>query len=233
MSKREDIIDPIAYKFDSGIRNGLIYTENLGWIDLGHARGDDIINTLNLMSVGEASASSYYLIRYEQTMSYGRISTGRYVRWNIKRGRSLSERHSIMLAMLMQTARAFENWQDMSFFSWFTDSGFSGEELVSDLLGFYKAIRPGNYWNFLKPVSREAALRRWDYYGPIGSFKNRGFRPLLFPDPLNKTSRHVPYKGQLPQFMTTVTPFNDFNSGIVQVIDRASVVNKFGGVTLD
>ena len=38
MSKRFDITDGT---FATTKKNGLIYTEELGWIDLGHAQGDD------------------------------------------------------------------------------------------------------------------------------------------------------------------------------------------------
>ncbi|WP_259391231.1 hypothetical protein [Pectobacterium polaris] len=39
MSVRSEIIDG---RQASGVTYGLIYTEVLGWIDLGHAKGDDI-----------------------------------------------------------------------------------------------------------------------------------------------------------------------------------------------
>jgi len=233
MSKREDIIDPDKYRSGQQPREGLIYSEVLGWIDLGHARGDDIRAVLNQFTSGERSGKPYYLVTYQQLMSMGRISTGRFCRWNIKHGRSQQEQYSILLAMMMQTATAFENWQSMPFFSWYTDSGFSGEDLVSDLLGFYKAIIPRNYWPELKPVSKEAALRRWDYYGPIGNYKNKGFRPLLFPDPQNKTVSHTPYKSNLPDFMTRIQPFSNFSSDNVRIFDKASVVNIINGVRID
>ncbi len=216
MSKREDIIDPWARREKE---YGLVYSEVLGWIDLGHAIGGDIADCLDQMTRGEASGQPYYLVEYQQTMQKLRFSTGRCSRWNIKRGRSLSERHSITLALMMETAIAFENWQSMPFFSWYTDSGFSAEDLVSDLLGFYKVVRPQNYWPWLKIVSKEAALRRWDYYGALGSFKNRGFNPLLFPDPADKRIPQIPYKGRLPNFMMSITPFTRFDSDIVRRID--------------
>lgn len=107
MSKREDIIDPWARREKE---YGLVYSEVLGWIDLGHAIGGDIADCLDQMTRGEASGQPYYLVEYQQTMQKLRFSTGRCSRWNIKRGRSLSERHSITLALMMETAIAFENW---------------------------------------------------------------------------------------------------------------------------
>lgn len=216
MSKRKHIIDPWV---PGKKEYGLVYSEILGWIDLGHALGDDITDCLMQMERGEASGQPYYLVEYQQAMKYKQVRTGRCLRWNIKRGRSLSERHSITLAMMMETAIAFENWQSMPFFSWYTDSGFSAEDLVSDLFGFYKVVRPQNYWPWLKIVDQEAALRRWDYYGVLGSFKNKGFNPLLFPDPADKRVPHIPYKGRLPNFTMSITPFTRFDSDIVRRID--------------
>lgn len=42
MSKRSDIIEP--YEWTSNRRTGLVYSEVLGWIDIGHAQGRDIKN---------------------------------------------------------------------------------------------------------------------------------------------------------------------------------------------
>lgn len=96
MSKRTDILDGRQAATES---YGLVYTEVLGWIDLGHAQGTDI--------------------------------------------------------------RA--------------------------LLTF----------KMLRPVSKTEALKRWDYYGKIGSFKVNDFIPLLFPEP-EKFPNSQPRYGLLP-----------------------------------
>lgn len=57
------------------------------------------------------SRKPYYLVQYEQIMRAGKFATGRYIGWNIKRGRSQHEIHSILLAMVMRTAVLFGNWQ--------------------------------------------------------------------------------------------------------------------------
>ncbi|MCR0998779.1 hypothetical protein I6G37_09280 [Serratia rubidaea] len=226
MSKRSDIIEPPA---EFGKKIGLIYTEVLGWIDLGHALGHDIQTLLAQFQQGERSKAKYYLVTYAQNMSVRPLSTGRYIRWNIKRGRTPDEIHSIMLAMLMRTAYLFESWQAQPWFSWYTDSGFSGEDLVSDLLGFYHIIYPADYMRLIKPVSKNAALRRWDFYGAVGSYKNKSFKPILFPDPLSKGIAHRPHQAELPHFMRIVTPFNCFDSDVVRVIDNASIHVGVGG----
>jgi len=107
--------------------------------------------------------------------------------------------------MMMALARNFEAMQASFPCHLVTDSGFSREDLVSDLLGFYRVISSQNLFPALRPVSKAEALKRWDYYGPIGFFKNDSFLPLLFPDP-EKFRNARPRKGRLPYFMQTVRP---------------------------
>lgn len=130
---------------------------------------------------------------------------------------------------MLNTASRFEGLQSLRSFSWYTDSGFSGEDLVSDLFGFYRAIIPGRYGYRLKPVSYNAAVRRWDYYGAIGSHKNSGFRPILFPDPEDPCVRHQPYTVNLPHFMTWLRPWDNFTSGVVKVITNDGTSLSFMG----
>ncbi|EGT4354494.1 TPA: hypothetical protein JD203_10640 [Cronobacter sakazakii] len=226
MSKREDIVDG---KLSSGLKYGLVYTEVLGWIDLGHAQGNDIRKLLRDFAVGESSGKKEYNVSYSQSMvdPTRSIKMGKFLTWTIKRGRTYNEQLSIALAMMMILAGKFEGLQSSFFIRLFTDSGFSGEDLISDLLGFYRVVAIYNPFDLLRPVSREDALTRWDYYGKIGNWKSDDFRPWLFPDP-ERFPDAKPRKGYLPYFMRTVTPWHDFRSGIVKIntmngnyIDRA------------
>ncbi|CAI2435286.1 hypothetical protein [Serratia plymuthica] len=228
MSKREDILDISRFGSEKVIRHGLVYSEILGWIDMGHARGDDVRALMASFSTGESNGKPYYQVRYEQKMAFSRFATGRFNVWQIKKGRTPAERRSIALAMMMSTAVAFENWQSMPFFSWYTDSGFSGEDLISDLFGFYRVNFPRIYWGELKIVCKESALRRWDHYGPIGRYKNTGFLPLLFPDPAEKFTCHKPYKGQLPRFMMQVTPykFTPNEDIVIRTSNKSGIINS-------
>ncbi|QPT14023.1 hypothetical protein I6G37_03145 [Serratia rubidaea] len=215
MSKRSDITDGR----DAGNqRSGLIYTKVLGWIDLGHARGEDIRRLLRDIDAGESSGQERYDVAYSQSMSDPAMTLkmGKFIKWRIKRGRTYAERQSIALAMMMSLAVKFERLQASFPINLVTDSGFSGEDLVSNLLGFYRVVTIQNPFPFLQPVSKEEALMRWDFYGKIGSWKNEGFTPLLFPDPERFRYAH-PRKGMLPAFMRTVTPWSDFRSGIVGI----------------
>ncbi|ELE9707456.1 hypothetical protein RM392_004702 [Enterobacter cloacae] len=224
MSKRQEIIDGREY----GSPYGLIYTEVLGWVDLGHAQGTDIRKLLRNIDIGESSGSEYYEVVYSQSMidPTRTMKMGKFISWRIKRGRTYSERKSIALAMMMSLARKFEGLQSSFPLSLTTDSGFSGEDLVSDLLGFHRVVSIQNPFDLIRPVSKADALKRWDYYGKIGSWKNETFIPILFPDP-DKFPNARPRKGELPNFMKTVRPWNDFHSGIVSIISAdGSYIDK-------
>ncbi|MGD9426754.1 hypothetical protein ACLHDD_16925 [Pantoea sp. NSTU24] len=213
MSKRKEIIDG---RDASSAKFGLVYTEVLGWVDLGHAQGTDIRALLRLMAQGESSGKEFYDVRYSQGMTspFGLLRSGKMMTWRIRRGRPYWEQKSIALAMMMDMAHRFEAFQGSFPNNLMTDSGFSGEDLVSDLLGFYRAVLVQNAFGMLRPVSKEEALKRWDYYGKIGNWKNKTFQPLLFPDPERFPHLRL-HKGSLPQFMRTVFPYNDFLSGNV------------------
>ena len=232
MSKRSDIIDG---KDAANSLYGLVYTEVLGWIDLGHAQGMDIRILMSKINYGESSSQEHYTVAYSQSMvdPWGLLKVGKLTKWRIKRGRSYQERRSIALAMMMTVARKFESLQSSFPTKLITDSGFSGEDLVSDLLGFYRVMSLPNPFSFIRPVSQSEALKRWDYYGPIGSFKNDAFQPILFPDP-EKFPHSKPFKGQLPNFMRTIRPYDDFRSGNVAIATRdGSFIDKAQGGTLD
>lgn len=61
MSKRSDIIDG---KIAARVPYGLVYTEVLGWIDLGHAQGTDIRALLRSIDSGESSGKECYDVTY-------------------------------------------------------------------------------------------------------------------------------------------------------------------------
>lgn len=89
----------------------------------------------------------------------------------------------------------FETHQEKYFFSEVmnSDSGFSGEGLISNLLGFYSVVEPRDYFSLIKIAPSFVAYRIWDYYGPIGRYKNKELRPWIFPDPMDNPNA-VPYK---------------------------------------
>lgn len=116
--------------------------------------------------------------------------------------------------MMMTMARQFEAFQGSFPISLITDNGFSGEDVVSDLLGFYRVMSVHNPFPMLRPVSKTEALKRGDHCGKIGNWKNNTFQPLLFPD-TEKYPHARPRHGILPPFMKTVRAYDNFSSGNV------------------
>jgi hypothetical protein len=188
VSSRQDIRDRADFDHSS---RGLIYTDVLGWIDMGHARGDDVEELRRQFMQGESSGRDYYVVMYRQDMhiaKFGsRVGIGRFARWEIKRGRDMHDINRMMLAMMMSTALNFEDLQSFRLFT-------------------------------------------WDYYGAIGSFKNRGFKPIIFPDPDDPCVKHVPYIAELPMFMRWLYPWDDFTSGIVNVLTENGTAFSYKGI---
>ena len=87
MSKRFDITDGT---FATTKKNGLIYTEELGWIDLGHANPAGAEKLWFEMIRARGGDSEFYEVNYHQSMSKNihglNINTGIYRRCMVRRG---------------------------------------------------------------------------------------------------------------------------------------------------
>lgn len=68
----------------------LVYTELLGWVDLGHAQGTDIRALLQQIDAGESSDQERYDVSYSQSMidPFHIIKMGKFITWRIRPGRS-------------------------------------------------------------------------------------------------------------------------------------------------
>lgn len=223
MSDRNDIIDG---SLAENRRGGLVYTKKCGWIDLGHARpsgANDLWdkikneraapeNDLQKHLIQKARneilgnrRSSYFVIRYGQMMSAPLIDfnagVGKY--YAVKKGLSLGEKQSVALAIFLAVSHAFESFQQIWLARAFTNSGYSVEDMISNLLGFYRAMNPATpYIRRCDPVSKDLALQIWDEHGAVGSIKNRTLSPYLFHDGDGVAdSRRL---GTLPSFLSTI-----------------------------
>ncbi|MDX7999043.1 hypothetical protein FE394_07485 [Xenorhabdus sp. Reich] len=222
------------------IQNGrLVYTEKLGWLDLGHANGDDARKLMLSLYLGDnTTKESYFIVRYVQYMGRGRkYGTSIKTRWIVRKGLSLHDMKRVALTIMMYTTHSFESYQDSFPFTLFSDSGYSGEDLISNLFGFYQAINDINYLPQAGVLSKEEAFKRWDYYGPIGKYKNKTFRPLLFPDPEKHPNNARPYHTSLPGFLNTITPISDIKTRQdVILIEDASWINigkEYAGISVE
>jgi len=210
MTKRSDIIDNSDRYITRNNQYGLIYTENLGWIDLGHANPAGAERLWQQMIMPRGGSNSWFEVHYHQSMSskvYGmKITTGIYRRFLVRRGLSHPVLQRVALSIFMSTSHHFESMQNYWPYVFVTDSGYSAEDLVSNLLGFCQAVNSADFTSLLDVCSKEKAYRIWDYYGPVGKFKNKSVLPLMFPDPQDNSSKPEPYSGTLPVFMSAITP---------------------------
>ncbi|MDE9428577.1 hypothetical protein [Xenorhabdus bovienii] len=211
----------------SDIEKGkLVYTEKLGWVDLGHATGDDARVLMSTINAGDNTKESYFTVRYIQYMGKGNnYGTTKIIKWRVRRGLSLHDKKSVAITIMMYTTHLFESNQGSFPFNWIMDSGYSSDDLTSNLLGFYRAINGVDYLFQLGVVSKEDALKRWDYYGPIGKYKNKVFKPLLFQDPEKYPNNARPYNGTLPSFLNTISPIIDMkiSSILINVKDVTEI----------
>ena len=170
MSHRSDIID-----------GRLLYSCNCGWLDLAHAGldrraqfADPFQGQRNLWRQLSLEAHPThqtlnkrpaFLVRYRQQMHQGPIGadyTGAYL---VQAGLALPRKKSIGTRILLDVSRRFEGLQAAFPYGLITDSGFSPEDLISDLIGFYKEadnLPEGVVHMKCSTLSDKASVEVWD-----------------------------------------------------------------------
>ncbi|MEL0649267.1 DUF4056 domain-containing protein [Pseudoalteromonas agarivorans] len=205
MTKRSDIIDGSSA---NAAKYGLIYTKKCGWVDLGHANpagAEDLWNKVKSEVNENGTKSGYYRISYSQKMGNKHLKVGVRKVYDIKKGNSLANKKSIALTIFLDVSKEFETMQGNWLFSKFTNSSFSAEDLVSNLIGFYRAVEPNKeYISICEPVSKNIALAIWDKYGAVGDNKNTTTIPYIYPLP--DSSRAKTLRTPLPLAFNSITP---------------------------
>jgi hypothetical protein len=207
MTSRLDIVDGTQA---AGKIYGLIYTRRCGWVDLGHANPDGPDGAkmlwdkiLNEKDEG-GGESGFFRITYKQMMGNKYIKMGIQKRYDIKKDISVNDKKSVALSIFLDVSYAFESMQSGWPFRWVTNSGYSAEDLVSDLISFYRAVNPNvPYIQVFQPVSKDLALKIWDRYGPVGNNKNYTMAPFLYPVP---PAQGGPMCGILPPELNAIRP---------------------------
>jgi len=201
----------------SDIPNRLIYTCNCGWIDIGHLVSvekpsnrhasaaylwKDVSLERGLQVTGKPD---HHLVMYRQGMRKFGLSRDFTKFYFIRKGLPLATQRSVALAIFKEVSLGFEDVQ--ASLSAFTDSGFSEEDLVSNLLGFYVAVLGNVDWrNHCKPVSAEASRVVWDTLGPVGSRKTANLYPSCMPAKNAKPSTTLHSLIFRPSFPRSVQP---------------------------
>lgn len=116
MTTRSDIIDNSDRYITRNTPHGLIYTDNLGWIDLGHANPSGAERLWQQMIMPRGGDDTWFVVNYDQSMSsnlYGmNITTGVYRRFLVRRGLSYPVLQGVALSIFMGTSHRFESMQD-------------------------------------------------------------------------------------------------------------------------
>ncbi|MGN9528030.1 hypothetical protein ACTMQE_19895 [Escherichia coli] len=132
------------------------------------------------------------------------------------------------LTLMYGTAKRFEAWQNSFIFNWYTDSGFSAEDLVSDLIGFYRVFQTAPihfYWQNLyltqKPYKYGIHMERQ------GILKILEFTPFLF-------TTHPPFKKnqlikkKLPEWLNYIKPLDEsFSTLLYNQYNNRPVTNYY------
>ena len=203
MTKRTDIIDA---SIANGRKYGLIYTKRCGWVDLGHANPEGaglLLQKINQeIDVGGAD-ENHFRINYKQMMGRKNLfKVGVMKTYDIRAGLNDEQKKSIALSIFLDVSYAFEKMQSNWLFRHATNSGYSAEDLVSNLVGFYRAVYPNKrIISLCQPVSKSIALEIWDTFGEVGSNKNYSTVPYLYPIPPSKDG---PMSSSLPDELNTI-----------------------------
>ena len=184
-----DVIDVI-----NAINKGrLVYTCKCGWIDTGHANPKSSRPTVGPAYLWSQiknesgrrpkfPGSTGFQVTYTQDAVWSFLGIKMYPgvtrSYRVNEGLSLAEKESVALGIFQEVSYAFEQKQLVAFWS---GSGFSIEDLASNLLSFYTIVRPGiDYLKLCTPVGKEASLKLLGKYPNTFSTKNRDFTPKFF-----------------------------------------------------
>ncbi|MFG0603052.1 MULTISPECIES: hypothetical protein [Delftia] len=142
-------------------------------------------NAYPLVTFPDKISTGFRVVHVQEMFALGnRISSGVKREYIVRHNLSVAEKKSVALAIFMEVSLEFEAHQEL-FPKFVTDSGFSQEDLVSNLIGFHIGVGTVTLAEVIamaKPVSKETALAIWDRNGAVGSHKNRGFKPMYSPD---------------------------------------------------
>ena len=194
----------------------LSYTRRCGWVDWGHALPGSALDLKQQLEVERATwpglsrVSAKFDGHDAFPINYGQRMTGFSAErhWIVRRGLTAAARESAALGIFLSASFDLEGAQSSFPFSWVTNSGFSAEDLVSNLIGFYAAFRgmtQDQQRRICGEVSVAESLRLWDENLPngLGAIKNRTLRPVLFP---TRERGSGPASTAFPLQFTTITP---------------------------
>ncbi len=194
------------------IKNGrIIYTCNSGWIDKTHAftdtkRTETYIGVKNLWKqiVSEKGMKSNSPNEKGFLVTYGQDATviqnvplidkpfrvGTTNRYFVKYGLSKEQKEQVALAIFQEVSMAFESFQAAGVIIGKGASSFEPADLTSNLMNFYRIIRPEldqeKIMKLSKPLTIKQSIEVYKKYPGTFTdkkFKNKQFTPKFFDNP--------------------------------------------------
>lgn len=134
----------------------------------------------------------------------------------VRRGMSPDERKSVALSIFMDVSLHFEKMQSEALSNMVSSSGFSVEDLVSDLIGFYVGlgeISSAEVDQYCTRLTKEESLAIWDAAPQTGK-TNKTFNPVYSSntrvvDTRNRSQRIIAYLTEQAGGATFESGFTD------------------------
>lgn len=175
----------------------LSYTCRCGWVDWGHALPGGALELKRQLDSERANwpglsrvditynGRPAYIVIYGQAMSGFGITVSLQRHWVVLKGLSPKQKEQVGLGIFLAASHQFETLQSTFPFS-LRGSGYSMEDLVSNLIGFYSAFRGVSQDEMRRmcgEVGVEESYRVWDKHLPngLGAIRNTTTRPILYP----------------------------------------------------
>lgn len=210
----------------------LIYTCRCGFIDTGHANpGSATILWNNILyehHVPDHRLNNHhtiegkpcFLLDYFQGMGTKVIQVLHSQRYLICKGLSIAQKKRVALRIFMEVSMGFEQMQQSPPWSWGTQSGFSAEDLMSNLPGFYRAVE-GHSWqsilNICHQTSQATAFEVYETHfknGIEGHKVTEFFKPLIFP------CKECTGSQSFPEALMRIKPADPHNGDFIRIVQH-------------
>lgn len=192
-------------KYRAAIRAGrIVYTCNAGWIDATHAFTDtqrkrlgvgtqslwNQITAQNGYKSESPGENGFLVVCRQDAMVFSLLPTiGTTRKYFVQYGLSVSRQEEIAMAILQEVSLEFEDFQGYGAIIGKGASSFEPADLISDLLSFYRIVRPAMNKARLLQLCVELGVNQSLeilklYPGTFTDekYKNRKFTPRYFPN---------------------------------------------------
>lgn len=202
---------PKFVDYHPGIDREYLLTRDLGFIDAGHADPTNARGVLKDITEGTRGCApdDWFLVRVSQENwlkgPLRAFGAGVY-QWYLVRGQLTPQQVlEVGLPIFMRLSVGFEYFQFTLPARLGTSSGFSSEDLVSDLVGFYRAAFPCDPDPILlaSPQPAALALKTWNAMN-VGKAKNFNVLPIVYRSDGCGNITWVP--APLPHYLRRIRP---------------------------